>query len=107
MHRGRIFEITVGILLVVVLSFGGTAHALVPHTHGDHHHRGESAVWQSLHASLRHEDKKALPFFYVLAVLGAVALLVLVSNRMDGISRILDDDFESLKRGVFAYRRFG
>ena len=117
----------VGILLVAPLLHAGIPHlhgeTLSPtsaHTHGESEHRGEgganeSVIWQSLHAALRHEDKKMLGDI----VFGAVVLAFCVSvyreprtptwkRRVIGFVRRLDHNSGALlSRGVHRYRVFG
>ncbi len=101
----RIGGIVFGIILVASLLSGSVVHALVPHEHGeDHDHHSESIVWQSLHASLRHEDKKALPFFDSFATVGTVFLATIISVRMFSYTVAIADE---IRKGIVPYRRFG
>jgi hypothetical protein len=94
-------------ILTLLLVFGSSAHALVAHDHGEAHHHGkESIVWQSLHASLQHEDKKVVSTSYLLAIVG-VALIVEFSLALTGQLRFVDSHTRALRRGVLRYRRFG
>lgn len=108
MNRMRVLTIVSGVLLMGGLLFGGLTHALVAHEHGDHHgaHDGGSVIWQSLHASLRHEDKKALPFFYLLSIVGIVGLVTysFVPRRR---THIVDSALDALRRGILPHRMFG
>ncbi len=81
-------------------------HALVSHEHTNHHEAGESTAWQSLHASLRHDDKKALPVFNLLTVVGIV--LIVLSANIPANRRIhVDTITNALRRGILPHRKFG
>ncbi|MBP9757215.1 MAG: hypothetical protein KBD06_01305 [Candidatus Pacebacteria bacterium] len=93
-------------MIMSALLLGGPAHALISHSHGDSHDHGtESSIWQSLHASLRHEEKQVLPVFNMLVVIA----LVLIVRRVI-VARTADTHVDSLmdhvRRGVAPYRTF-
>lgn len=106
MTRMRISEIVLGLVLACSLFFGGPVHALVPHEHSDHHNVGESPTWQSLHASLRHEDKKTLPLFNLLTIVGIVFVIGAVFVPARRLA-FVDDATEMLRRGIVPHRKFG
>lgn len=94
-------------ILTLALVFGSSAHSFIPHGHGEEHHHGEaSMVWLSIHSSLHHEDKKAIPFSYILSVIG-IALLIEFAPVSIGTLRFVDSHTRALRRGVLRYRRFG
>ncbi len=91
-------------VLFMVLVFGGAVHAVMPHDHAG----GSELVWSSLHGSLRHEDKKPLAVFSVFAEIGTVLSIVLITRiALYAAPRVTDSSFDALRRGIFAYRRFG
>ena len=97
-------------LIVGVLMFGGVAHEFIPHeqAHGD-----DGALAGIMHASLRHEDKKAIitlaPIVLYLMVL--MVSMGVISSRwyITQTRSALADAPQALllRRGVIAYRRFG
>lgn len=108
MNRMRVLEAATGVLLACVMLFGGTAHALIPHEHGDHHgaRDGGSVIWQALHNSLRHEDKQALPVFNILAFVAAVIVARQLTVRRE-IDTHVDSLMDFLRRGIAPHRAFG
>ncbi len=103
----RVTPILFGLLLALTLALGNPAHALISHEHGSHHHEGESVVWQSLHSALRHEDKKMLPVFDTLAILGSVTLVVLALIRKREYVPVFYSLHDALRRGILPHRKFG
>ncbi len=101
----RIPVIAFGILLTLSLLFGNPAHALIAHDHG-HAHGAESTMWQTLHSSLRHEDKKILPVSVSLMMLGIVliASATIIPTRRN---HPVDGALRALRRGIVPYRKFG
>lgn len=105
------------VIAVMVIS-GGLLHAAIPHNDGDNHGtQPESAIWQSLHSALKHDDKKALYIaleVFELIILTTLSLLAL-STRFNArwravLARAIHHDSsrgEPLRRGIFRYRAFG
>lgn len=101
----RIQVIAFGILLTLSLLLGNPAHALIAHDHG-HAHGAESTMWQMLHSSLRHEDKKILPVSVSLMMLGIVLIVsaTIIPTRRN---RPMDAMMLALRRGIVPHRKFG
>lgn len=101
--------------LMLVLSFGGFIHAVVPHNHGDEHGAAPTTLWNDLHAALGSTQRKML-----IAVIGTTFLFLLFSivrygekvfllarRRQRESIRLLDPIYgELLRRGVMPYRAF-
>ncbi len=99
-------RIVLGLVLTTSLLMAGVAHAVISHEHGEHHHEGESSVWQSLHAALRHEEKQMPVILNALMIVGAVLLLMrfFVPRRL---AAAVEEVSHALKRGIVPHRRFG
>ena len=106
MSHSRILSVSFGVILALSFILGAPAHAIIPHEHSDHHHAGESIVWQSLHAALRHEDKNALPVFDLLAIVGVVYIARRLLREAGDI-RFVDSITNALRRGILPHRKFG
>ena len=101
--------------LVAVLAFGGFAHAIIPHEHGEEHGTATTSLWNDLHAMLGSAQRKM--FF---ATVSPVLLLLLFSivrygghmlllsrRRERELIRLLDPIHgELLRRGVMPHRAF-
>ena len=99
-------NVSLALVLLIAVCGAPLLHALVPHTHTHEAHGGESAVWQSLHQGLRHEDKYVVVLFDALTIVGAVAsFLVIVRVTFS----ILDQHAHetALRRGILPHRKFG
>ncbi len=99
----------IALALVVAVTLGSPLHALIPHDHSAGHDHGdhkESIVWQSLHSSLRHEDKKAIPLFDALAIVG-VAFFVIRFRIPARSLEVVDSITDALRRGIMPHRKFG
>jgi hypothetical protein len=109
MKVGGILSGLVASAVVFVLLLGNPAHAFIAHDHGhDHAHGGqESSVWQSLHGSLRHEEKEALPISDALLLIGSVALIVVARRQASGSPMRPSSIQNALKRGILPHRKFG
>lgn len=105
MPRVRTLLLLFGLILSVALVIGNPVHAIVEHDHG-HAHGAESSMWQTLHSSLRHDDKQILPAIDLLAIVGialCVSALIVPSRSV----RTVDSRLQSLRRGIVPYRKFG
>ncbi len=97
--------IMLGLFLSLSLIGGSLTHALVQHEHSDHHHAGESVIWQSLHNALLHEKKWVVPAVVSLSVL---AVLISVSHTPTRRAfTVVDSRIEYLRRGIAPHRVFG
>jgi len=121
MRISATIAVIVCIAFVATITAGPLLHSIILHSHGhSHSHGGESSVWQSLHAALRHEDKKIFAAVLAMLLFGAfsffrinVALFVLACNvlqRMrlnNRLLRIFDPATgDYLSQGISPYRRF-
>ena len=90
------------LIVACSLLFGGTAHALIPHSHD-----GAEAIWQELHAVTRGAEKY-LGFVFALGSL-LVARVICVQQLVPlHLSLASNTALERLlHRGVAQYRRFG
>lgn len=102
----RVSGITLSILLTLTLIMGAPLHSFVPHAHAHDASGGEAYVWQSLHASLHHTDKKSLPLADALVVLSA-ALIAGAAACFPRTRFVVDSFTDSLKRGILPHRKFG
>ncbi len=105
MLRIRTLLLLCGLILSVALVIGNPVHAIVEHEHG-HSHGAESSMWQTLHSSLRHDDKKIIPVYDLLSIVGialCISALVVPARRI----RPVDSRLQSLRRGIVPYRKFG
>ncbi len=129
----RTWRPLIALSLACMLVAGQPLHSLIPHTHGeepeasaeleesapqhehehDHEHGSESSVWQSLHASMRHEDKKffvtpaAVPLSDRTDLAIITLILVICVYGMYACFRASLLDMMLLRRGIALYRRFG
>ena len=107
--------ILLAVSLVAVLAFGGFAHAVIPHDHGDGHGGAPTALWSDLHAVLGSAQRK----MFVAAATSILLVLLfsivryseksfLVARRREqGLLRSLDPIYgELLRCGVMPYRAF-
>ncbi len=104
--RHRVFLGLLSLSLVITFAFGGLFHSAISHNHAH-----DDVAAESMHASLRHEDKKFILLLIVLAVLsfGTIKLGPDLGFH-HAFSRanldFLKPDSIQLHRGVFAYRKF-
>ncbi len=95
-------------MLVLSLSFGGFAHAIVPHSHGDEHNH-EAAIWTDLHGSFLHEAKKfVLALDTSLLLILAFVIVAVACARREMLAARASDPVsgEPLRRGLSRYRAF-
>lgn len=118
----KMSSVAVGVVCIAFLAamtLNPILHSFIPHTHHDGNHEGtESPVWTSLHAALRHEDKKILLFLLALLSIGTLQVFrfcvqetaSLVTAVSDVRARIIRaQSFLAgrwLIRGISPYRRF-
>lgn len=105
MSKATVSAVALGLALAAMLVSGSLTHALISHEHGGYHHVGESIVWQSLHGSMRHEDKKVLPTYSVLIVIAAVMLIPRANPARTPPPVV--QDMIGLRRGILPHRKFG
>ena len=98
----RAAVVLLALIVACSLLFGGTAHALIPHSHD-----GGEAIWQELHAVTRGAEM----YLGVVFTLGSllVARLIFV-HQLVPLHLLLASNSaleRLLHRGVAQYRRFG
>lgn len=94
--------------VMIALSLGGALHAVIPHEHGP---AADilPAIWQDLHAVVRHEGKDTLGAFTLPVALfsfSALVLLVLHPIRYQVVALYDPMRGRALRRGIVAYRKF-
>ena len=97
--RLQMLSVLCAATLVVGLGFGALSHSLIPHDHA-----GNAIEWQSLHASLSHDQKKALGDDIVIFLLAILAIQTLVATIK--LSPAYISQSNALRRGILPYRRF-
>lgn len=98
----RALVVLFALIVASSLLFGGSAHALIPHSHD-----GAEAIWHELHAVTRGAEKY-LEFVFALGSL-LLARLIFVPQLVPlYLSFASNTALERLlHRGVARYRRFG
>lgn len=91
---------------LVVFASAGFLHDFIPHEHG-HDSPFAAAVWQNIHATLGHEEKhapdtRAVVYEYSDVDMDASIQRFTISAELSPLKHET-----LLRRGVFAYRRFG
>lgn len=82
------------------LLFGATAHSLIPHNH-----EGGESIWQQLHASLSHTEKKSLAAVGLSILVSVSIALTLFFVPLTALAPI-PNDTRLLHRGIHKSRKF-
>lgn len=101
-----VVNLTLAAVLVLMLSFGGLFHALLPHQHSQN-----EAIAESLHSALVHyeQDLDFIALAAGSALLFALFLLRADTQRVRALSSIAVERSSKtarLRRGIVAYRKF-
>lgn len=113
------------VALYVAIAFvgGSFLHNVIPHSHGaedtceaiygyGHCPSGagesETGLWQFIHQSIAHENKKAIALIEASSIVAILSLFVAFTFAPVAIERTIPDSLDlALIRGRFRYRAFG